>query len=497
MSSTIAPVYRTEAGVVNHPVVNATIQTRCFDGSNNVTKKFKEVYIYWDGVSEWVETPVWDSLLAEIKVVLRVDNQCAGGFSYIDFRFNDYRLLDICCIDCPLPLVAAALPQATNGVPYNTTIQILGSGAYLMSVISKPAWMTIVLNPTTGVITLSGTPDVPGDVTIQLQAANCGGGLAPTIDFTLNVAQVLVLASRTPISTQPWSDIKWVPFLNKWVAITNGGTINRIATSPDLAVWTFFYSSTVQLNRICVGNNKVVIVGSGDVDAVVTSVDGTTWNPFTVPEVMQSFGVVYSPFLDLYILTNQLGTNKLMKSSDGEVWTSVTAPNLNNHRNVEWNLTTGLFIVCAVNGTGNQIITSPDGDNWTAQVTPGPSRFWARVRESVTGRIHVVSTTGAGGVKTMYSDDAVTWILGGALPTLNFAPQGIASAPGMLVIAGNNVSSGTTSFAKSINDGLTWQSASIHDGQWSGLDYGNDLFAAVGIGAGGSNSVLESGAWLD
>lgn len=497
MSSTIAPVYRTEAGVMNHPVVNATIETRCDDGQNLVTKKFREVYIYWDGVSEWVETPIWNPVLAEIKVVLRVDNQCAGGFSYIDFRYNDYRLLDLCCIDCPLPLIAATLPAATLGVAYNTTIQIQGAGAYLLSVVSKPAWMTAVLTPLTGVITLSGTPDVSGDVTIQLRAANCGGGLAPAIDFELNVGQVLLLVSRTPISTQPWIDIKWAGFLNKWVAISQNGTINRIATSPDLTTWTFFYSSTVQLNKICIGNNKVVIVGTGDVDAVVTSVNGTVWNPFTVPEVMQCFGVAYSPFLDLYILTNQLGTNKLMKSPDGEVWTSVTAPNLNNHRSVDWSLGTGLFVVCSMNGTGNQIITSPDGDNWTEQVTPGPSRFFGRVKVGLTGRIHVSSSTGAGGVRSMYSDDAVNWILGGALPNMNMSAQGIADAPGILLMCGNQVVGGTASFVKSFDDGLTWITAGTHDGQWQGLDYGNDTFAACGIGAAGSNSVLESGTWFD
>jgi hypothetical protein len=497
MSQFIAPTFKDEAGNQFAVATPGNIITDCDGGIEGVLKKkFHEVFISWDG-SQWNEDPVY--VPGSSVVALKIINQCNDTFAYIRYGAENFRLKQICCVNCPVPLTAGALPQATLAVAYNATLQIQGNGDYQLNVVAKPDWMTITLNPANGQITLSGTPIDPedvGDVVVQLEAANCGDDIMiDPVEYTLNVQQVLTFFTGSPISTQPWTDIKFVPFLNKWVAITQSGTINRIATSPDLSVFTLMYSSTVQFNRICVGNNKIVIVGSGDVGAVVTSVDGTTWNPFTVPEVMQSFGVAYSPTLDLYVLTNQLGTNKLMKSSDGEVWTAVTAPVLNNHRNICWSTALELFVAVATNGTGNQVITSPDGDTWTVQTTPTPARFWDDICETTTGRLIAVSTSGASGLRIMYSDDAVTWNMAGAIPNPNLALQSISVAPGIVVAAGTNAFSGTASFVKSIDNGLTWQQASTDDGQWSGLDYGNDIFAAVGIGAGGSNSVLEVGIW--
>lgn len=88
--------YRTEAGVHSNPSISSPLNTHC-DGEK---KYFKEVFIHWTGAA-WVEDPVFDPLLLNERVALRVDNQCDGTFSLIDFPFQDFRLRQLCCGEFP------------------------------------------------------------------------------------------------------------------------------------------------------------------------------------------------------------------------------------------------------------------------------------------------------------------------------------------------------------------------------------------------------------
>lgn len=98
MSSTIAPIYRAEDTTVNHPATAGAVTTHCNDGSQNVLKKFREIFIHWNaGTTQWVEDDVYNPLAVEPHVALRIDNQCTGEFSYVDIGYNDFRLLGLCC----------------------------------------------------------------------------------------------------------------------------------------------------------------------------------------------------------------------------------------------------------------------------------------------------------------------------------------------------------------------------------------------------------------
>lgn len=191
MSISTATVLRNEAGVHTNPGTAQTISTDCTLGLLTYKKDFKEVFIHWSGVA-WVEDAVFNPALTNAQVALRVDNPCTDNFSYLSMPYQDYRLLQLCCINCPLPFEnpIADLPQGIEGQPYNTTIQLQGNGLFSMTIVDKPAWMNIVLNASTGLITITGTPDTTGELDVQLLVNNCSNPANVAYDTTVTIQEL-------------------------------------------------------------------------------------------------------------------------------------------------------------------------------------------------------------------------------------------------------------------------------------------------------------------
>jgi alpha-acetolactate decarboxylase len=85
-------------------------------------------------------------------------------------------------------------------------------------------------------------------------------------------------------------------------------------------------------------------------------------------------------------------------------WTSRTSAADN-----QWNSMTygnGLFVAVAGSGTGNRVMTSPDGINWTSR-TSAADNIWNSVTYG-NGLFVAVSTTGIGN-RVMTSPDGITW----------------------------------------------------------------------------------------
>jgi hypothetical protein len=485
MSTVIVPVYRTESGVHNHPVANEQIETRCFDGSNNVTKRFKEVFIYWDGAA-WAETPVWDNLLAEIKVALRVDNQCTEEYSYIDYRFNDYRLLDACCIDCPVPLVDAELPEATFGEPYNATVQIQGSGPYQILVFDKAPWVNIVLNPTTGVITFSGTPDEADEVIVQMQAGNCGGGLAPMVEFTIPVLQVLAFTDQEPPNSNAWVDVAYGAGL--FVAVSQSGVGNRVMTSPDGANWTQRVSAADNAwNAVCFSPSLNLFVAVATV-GIMTSPDGINWTTRVDPDIAQWRDVIWSEELGLFVAVGTLGTNRVMTSPDGITWTTRFAAVMNQWYGVAWSAELGLLVAVGISGTGNRVMTSPDGINWSIGVSPADINWRKVAWHSGMGLFVAVSNTAVGfSQDIMTSPDGITWTL---RSNVNDTTLNNIAVVDTIVVAVANIGVPSDKVFSSV-DGTNWAVVSASNNGWTGIIYnGFDTVVIVGSG------VVASASWI-
>jgi hypothetical protein len=78
----------------------------------------------------------------------------------------------------------------------------------------------------------------------------------------------------------------------------------------------------------------------------------------------------------LFAAVSTTGTgNRVMTSPDGITWTSRTSAADNNWQSVAWSATLGLFIAVATSGSPNQIMTSPDGINWTTRTAPNTNDY--------------------------------------------------------------------------------------------------------------------------
>jgi hypothetical protein len=70
--------------------------------------------------------------------------------------------------------------------------------------------------------------------------------------------------------------------------------------------------------------------------------------------------------------------NRVMTSPDGVTWTAQTTPADNNWLSVTWADALGLLVAVANTGTGNRVMTSPNGVIWTVRTTPADSS-WQQV----------------------------------------------------------------------------------------------------------------------
>lgn len=115
---------------------------------------------------------------------------------------------------------------------------------------------------------------------------------------------------------------------------------------------------------------------------------------------------------------------------------------------------------------------------WTTQTTP--DQRWKDVAFG-NGKFVAVASTGTGD-RVMTSPDGITWTLGSSTADVQWSS--VTYGNGIWVA----VAEGTTSVMYSTNDGVTWNSATAASSDdWRDVTYGNGLFVAVA-----SNNVMTS-----
>jgi len=208
---------------------------------------------------------------------------------------------------------------------------------------------------------------------------------------------------------------------------------------------------------------------------------GTTWTSQSSPVGANNvwFSVAYGNGLFVAVSLDGTG-NRVMTSPDGITWTSRTSAADNNWRAVTFG--NGLFVAVAVTGTGNRVMTSPDGINWTIH-TSAADNNWRSVTYG-NGLFVAVSNTGAGN-RVMTSPNGVTW-------TLQTSPSNewneVTYGNGLFVAVG---STGTGNRVMTSPDGINWTNqTSVADVAWESVTYGNGLFVAVSQN--GTNRVMTS-----
>ena len=172
--------------------------------------------------------------------------------------------------------------------------------------------------------------------------------------------------------------------------------------------------------------------------------------------------------------------NRVMTSPDGITWTLRTTPVDNAWWGVAWGGPAGQekFVAVASTGSGDRVMSSPDGITWSTQTSASDSEWRSVVRGGPAGQEKFVAVATTGEVMT--SPDGVTW----TSQTSAAANQwwevtwgGPAGQEKFVAVS----STGTGNRVMTSPDGITWSTqASASDKTWYSVAWGDPPGAIPG-----------------
>ena len=184
------------------------------------------------------------------------------------------------------------------------------------------------------------------------------------------------------------------------------------------------------------------------------------------------------------------GADKILKSSDGYVWSAVSGDTFSTQGNrVAWN---GSNQWLAVGQGANPIIRSTDGNTWTAVAltggfTAGNDVVWNG------SNLWVAVGTGTAANSILRSANGTTWTASST--GFSSGGFGVATSGSYWIAVGNGGS--TAANQKFSGDGITWSNASTggfgSSSGGRGVAYnGSNMWVAVGFGSSTANTILYS-----
>jgi hypothetical protein len=271
---------------------------------------------------------------------------------------------------------------------------------------------------------------------------------------------------------------------NARFSFNNNGVLNWGAGGATAQDTNLYRSAANELktdDSLVVGGSTTVagtLTASGD---LVTAGASWTTRPAAV-DTLSWQGIAYGNGLFVATAINGTG-NGIMTSPDGINWTTRIPP-----FDLQWGdivYGNGLFVAVASSGTGNRVMTSPDGINWASRTSAADSG-WSSITYG--NGLFVAVSTGSGTTanRVMTSPDGITWTGQSSANTNSWT--GVTYGNGLFVaVASTGTGSNSTMYS---SDGVTWTQGTIPDNSWSAITYGNGLFVAVG--GGGSNRAYTS-----
>jgi len=259
------------------------------------------------------------------------------------------------------------------------------------------------------------------------------------------------------------------------VNLVPGETINIFKSSGQITGEHIVATSTANTFTVTdasiTGSTTYVLV---DIfGSIFTTIDGIVWTQRTSPfpyTYINDRGVAYGN--GICIIMSQTGYTT---STDGITWSSIQPypiPYPMYHSFYYIIYAAGLFVT-----VGHDILTSPDGVNWTQQTNPGGT--WT----CVTYGNGLFVATGAG---IMTSPDGANW-------TIQSAPHN-----GYTIAYGNGIFVALDANLMTSTDGINWTSQTPPTGVgyvWLSVTYGDGIFVAVQNG--GYEAVITSTNGID
>ncbi|MBT9168395.1 MAG: hypothetical protein DDT19_01740 [Syntrophomonadaceae bacterium] len=288
------------------------------------------------------------------------------------------------------------------------------------------------------------------------------GLLSPTsanLSSTLAAGAAYVLGTRVTVAATPFT---YTASQDTYVDLSNAGVLTYVAVANGAAA-PALTANSLRLQRVVTNATAVTAV--------------------TRLAVLRPFAVALNG--NVGIGTTNLGERLEVVGniiSKGTSWTPRTSAADNNWYSVTYG--NGLFVAVAFSGTGNRVMTSPDGINWTLR-TSAADNAWVSVTYG-NGLFVAVAQSGTGN-RVMTSPDGITWTARTSAADNNW--NSVTYGNGTFVAV---AFSGSGNRVMTSPDGITWTArTSAADNNWYSVTYGNDLFVAVAI-FGGGNGVMTS-----
>lgn len=171
---------------------------------------------------------------------------------------------------------------------------------------------------------------------------------------------------------------------------------------------------------------------------------------------------------------------------------NVTSPDLEWSAGA-WSHDLGLFAVVGTSGTGNRVITSPDGVTWTSRTSAADITWNDICWHDEIDLFVAVGEGGSAATQVMTSPDGITWTSRTAAADRNW--EGVCYSPDLNLFVAVANSGAAAGMVMTSPDGINWTSrtASIVRG-WNKVCWADTLTLFVAVGATNSqtNDVMTS-----
>ena len=259
------------------------------------------------------------------------------------------------------------------------------------------------------------------------------------------------------------------------------------ALDPQLTWVQRLSGTSSQIQGVAYNGSYFVAIGTG---FSLTSSDGQNWTYHPVSANGNFYALTYANGTWVGVATTP--NPGIFTSADGVIWTShAPAPNATfNGRDVAYGA--GIWVAVAASGIIERSIDN--GVTWQLAASPTSGEVTA-----VTYGANVFMAVDVGG-NSMRSSDGLFWTLSaGSLAGGNSssAAYGVAYGAGVFVITGVNPPSIASTFARSMDGGITWTNLvmSFGTGQLNRIRYQNGRFVAVGNSVGIFTSIDSGVTW--
>ena len=206
--------------------------------------------------------------------------------------------------------------------------------------------------------------------------------------------------------------------------------------------------------------------------------------------------IAWSPELGLFAAVAITGVgNRVMTSPDGVNWTIQVSAADNDWNAIAWSPELGLFVAVAGSGVGNRVMTSPDGVNWTIRASAANNAWNAIAWSPELGLFVAVAGSGVGN-RVMTSPDGVNWTIRAS--AANNVWNAITWSPEFRLFMATALT-GIDNEIMSSTDGINWTSrVNAANNGWTGIAWSPELRLFVTVAENGvGNRAMTSSILAD